>query len=491
MTDASPPSAPEGAPPPSRGSGLRVFREGGIYTAGLILLRAGNFLLIPLYTSLLTKEEYGAVGVIMAVANLLTILGMTSQTHALMRLGTDLEGDEDQLRVLLSTQLTWVVGATLALTAVAAVGWPWLLPFVGGLSLWPLGVAGLATVVGSAVFQMVLSWLQFSRQPRAHTTLSVARWLVLMGVVLALLLGARWKAEAILGATAVSFAVGSWLGWRRLPAGVRVGLMDRTMLRQALAYGLPILPHGLAGVIFLATDRALLAAHVGLGAVGIYELAAKLASVVFMIAMGMQKAWIPFFFREDRDAEAHGWERVRTLSFFAVSAVACVSVGVGLLAPELVALAGPDSYAEAAGLVPILGGANFVRNYYLVAVAVVMAEKTTARWIAAATLPGAALNVALNAWWIPEHGVYGAAWGTAVSYGLTVVLAGLLARRARAIPFKYGRAATLFGMVVLVLWAGAGADLAARIGLGALFAVALVALDGKDLWTAAKVLRAR
>lgn len=472
-------------------AGLRLFREGGIYTAGLVLLRAGNFLLIPLYTSLLTKEEYGAVGVIMAVANLLTILGMTSQTHALLRLGTDVETDEEALGRLLSTQFTWVVGATLVLTAAAALGWPWLLPLVGGLDLWPLGVAGLATVVGSAVFQLVLSWLQFSRQARAHTTLNVARWIVLMVVVLGLLLGAEWKAEALLTATAVSFAVGSVLGWRTLPKGVRLGIVDRDVLRRALAYGLPILPHGLAGVIFLATDRTLLAAHAGLGAVGIYELAAKLASIVFMIAMGMQKAWIPFFFREDRDAAQHGWSRVRTLSFFAISMVACVAVGVGLLAPELVAIAGPDSYAESAAVVPILAGANFLRDYYLVAVAVVMADKATARWVAAATLPGAALNIVLNAWWIPEHGVYGAAWGTAVSYGLTVVLAGLLARRARAIPFKYWRAAVLFALVAVVLWAGAGATLPVRIGLGLLFALGLVALDGKDLWAAAKVMRKR
>ncbi len=472
-------------------AGLRLFREGGIYTAGLILLRAGNFLLIPLYTSLLTKEEYGAVGVVLAVANLLTILGMMSQSHALLRLGTDAEGDTEKLRVLLSTQLTWVVAATAGLTVLAAVGWPWILPLVGGLSLWPLGVAGLATVVGSAVFQMVLSWLQFSRQARAHTTLSVARWLVLMAVALALLLGAHWKAEAILTATAVSFAVGSWQGWRMLPAGVRLGVLDRTVLRESLAYGLPILPHGLASVIFLATDRTLLAAYHGLGAVGIYELAAKLASVVFMIAMGMQKAWLPFFFREDQDAAARGWSRVRVLSFFAVSMVACVSVGVGLLAPELVAIAGPDSYADAAAVVPVLVGGNFVRNYYLVVVAVVMANKSTARWIAAATLPAAGLNVVLNMMWIPEHGAIGAAWGTAVSFGVSVVLAGILGRRARAIPFKYGHAAVLFALVATILWAGHGATLPVRLGLGVVFALGLVVLDGKDLWKAVQVVRQR
>lgn len=472
-------------------AGLRLFREGGIYTAGLVLLRAGNFLLIPLYTALLTTEEYGAVGVVMAVANLLTIVGMTSQTHALLRLGTDVEDQPEKLAVLLSTQFTWVVAATLGLTVVAAVGWPWILPLVGGTSLWPLGVAGLATVVGSAVFQLVLSWLQFSRQARAHTTLSVVRWLVLMGVVLGLLLGAQWKAEAILTATAVSFAVGSWLGWRRLPVGVRLGVWDARVLRETLAYGLPILPHGLAGVIFLATDRTLLAAYHGLSAVGIYELAAKLASVVFMIAMGMQKAWIPFFFREDQDAAQHGWRRVRVLSFFAVSMVACVAVGVGLLAPELVAIAGPDSYADAARVVPVLAGANFVRDYYLVVVAVVMANKATARWIAAATLPAAGLNIVLNTMWIPEHGVMGAAWGTAVSFGVSMMLAALLARKARRIPFKYGHALVLFALVAVTLWAGAGASLPTRLGLGVVFALGLVALDGKDLWKAAQVVRRR
>ena len=70
----------------TKSAGLRLLREGGLYTFGQLLLRGGNFLLIPLYLDLLDPVEYGAFGVVKNLVNLLVPLVIFGQTHSLLRL---------------------------------------------------------------------------------------------------------------------------------------------------------------------------------------------------------------------------------------------------------------------------------------------------------------------------------------------------------------------------------------------------------------------
>ncbi len=468
----------------TRSAGLRLFSQGGLYTAGLFLMRAGNFLLLPLYTALLATDEYGAVGVVHELVHLLVVLALCAQGHSLLRLGVDAEDDEDRLTKLVSSLGAYVGVAGLAFTVLAAALWPLYRPLMGGLGLWPVGLAGLVGVTGQAFFQYALAYLQFRRQARVHTALSLQRWGVMVALVLLLVAGLRWGAAGLLLATGVSFTAGALLALRRMQHLKPTFAGDS--LRAGLVYGLPILPHALAGVIFQATDRALLAAGPGLAEVGLYTLAANLASAVFMVAMGMQRAWLPFFLREDRDREQKGFERVRKLSFFSLAIVGGAAVFMGLFAPEIVAIVGREAYSGATAVVPVLVVASFVRAYHLQAVAVVMANKATARWVALATVPAAGLNVWLNLLWIPEHGMMGAAYATLVSHGLCTVSTAVLGRKARAVPFKYVRGALLLALVSAVLWYGHDQTLLVRIGYAAAFGAALLVIDGRDIFSAAR-----
>lgn len=468
----------------SQSAGLRLFSQGGLYTGGLFLMRAGNFLLLPLYTALLATDEYGAVGVVHELVYLLVVLALCAQGHSVLRLGVEAEGDDDRLTKLVSSLGVYVGVAGLVFTGIAVALWPVYRPLMGGLSLWPIGLAGLVGVTGQAFFQYVLAYLQFRRQARVHTVLSLQRWAVMVALVLALVAGLRWGAAGLLLATGVSFTVGALLGLRKMQH-LRPTI-DAESLRAGLVYGLPLLPHVLAGVIFSATARALLAAGPGLDEVGLFTLATNLSSAVFMVAMGMQRAWLPFFLREDRDRDERGWDRVRRLSFFSLAMVAATAVFMGLFAPEIVAIVGREAYSGATAVVPLLVVASFVRAYYLQAVAVVLANKGTARWVALATVPAAGLNVWLNLLWIPEHGMMGAAWATLATHGVCAASTAVLGRFARTVPFKYVRGALLFALVSAVVWFGHDQTLLVRLGCAAAFGVALLLLDGRDIISAAK-----
>ncbi len=476
----------------SRSAGLRLFREGGLYTLGLFLLRAGNFLLVPLYTALLPQDAFGAFGAVKHVVSFLVPLVVVGQTHSILKLGVDAEDDRDARGELLGTVVAWVAVVGVLVTTAAVLLWPHLSDRVEGVPLWPIGLAGLVGVTGQAMFNIVLCWLQKDRRPEIHTALSVGRWLVLLVLVLLFVGVLRWGAAGILLAMATSLTVGALAGLKIVLKGERPRVR-RAALLGSLAYGLPLLPHTMSTIVFQATDQLFLFAD-DAATGGLYLLATQIASAVFMFSMGMQKAWIPFFLREDRDRDEAGWSRVRQLSFFAVSMVGIAAVGIGMAAPEIIALAAffsDQDWSAAGAVVPILVLGAFVRAYYLVALAVVMANKSAARWIAAATVPSAALNVALNWWWIPKWGMAGAAWATATSWVVCAIAVGVLARTARKVPFKYGRAAVLAAMVAAALVIGTGQPLPVRAAVIVGFGLGLLALDGRDIRSAWRSLRRR
>lgn len=468
-------------------SGLRLFQQGGFYIGALFVPRAGNFLLLPLYTALLGTEAYGAVGVVQRLVELLVLVALAGQSQALMRLGTDREGG---LAPLLSSQLAFVGLAALFLTGVSLVAWPWIAPVLGGTALWPVGIAGLMGVAGSTLFHLELSALQFAGRAALHGALSLGQWVTAVIGFLVLVGWLELQAAGFLLATAFSYTLLAVIGFRSMPEGTSLRL-EGSVLGPALRFGLPIVPHALSGLLLGATDRAVLAYERGLAEAGIYTLASNLSSAVFLVAMGMQRAWLPFFLREDRRRDGRGWGAVPRIALTTHGMVAFAAAGVGLAAPEIVAVFSDRPFAPASAVLPVLVGGQMIRTFYMTNMAVVMTEARTARWLVAVTLPAALLNLLLNLAWVPRFGAMGAAWATALAFGTTVMLSGWLARRARRVDFLRAREALMMFAVGIALAVGYGSSFPLRLALGLGVVAILWFLVGRDALEAWWRMRAR
>jgi O-antigen/teichoic acid export membrane protein len=465
---------------------LRLLQQGGFYIGSLFALRAGNFLLLPLYTALLSADEYGAVGVVQKLVELLVLVAIAGQGQALIRLGTE---TPTGIGRLLSSQLVFVGLSALFLTGLAAGAWPWIAPAMGGSPLWPVGLAGLVGVAGTTLFYLELSALQLRGQAGRHAALTVAQWAtgVLGFLVLVMLLDLG--AAGLLLATSLSFTLFAAIGWRSMPEDTALRL-ERSVLRPSLRFGIPIVPHALAGVLLGATDRAVVAHELGLGEAGIYVLAANLSSAVFLVAMGAQRAWLPFFLREDREREGSEWGAVPRIALAIHGLVMFTAAGVGLAAPEIVAVFTDVRFGAASTLIPVLVGGQMIRTFYMTNMAVVLTERRTARWLVGITLPAALLNLVLNLVCVPRWGALGAAWATAIAFGSTVLLSELLARRARRVSFLRAREGAMVLAVAVALTAGYGRAFPVRFGLGVGVVAVLWLLLGRDVLYAWRHVRA-
>jgi O-antigen/teichoic acid export membrane protein len=459
-------------------AGVRLVKQTTLYTLGIAATRLANLILLPLYLRTLSKEDYGALGVLEQLVHLLVILTMAGGMETLVKIGTDLQDRPEQQLRLVSTMTTWMVLSGLGFALLGALVWPWAGSLIGGIPLWPLGLCSLTTVAGSAAFQSLSAYLQLRGEARAHTIYQAMRTGLNVAIGVPLLLFTDLGVTALLLSASLSYWLNAFLLARKLPKGLRP-MLDWTLLRRVLRYGMPLMPHLAAAYIFQALDKFMLAgsANQGLEAVGVYSVGSRIASGAMTLGLGMQRAWLPFFFKAAAQDDAGSWESVRHLSFWSMAGMAAFVSLLSLTAPEVVALIAPEGYGTAAAVTSVLCLSTLYRTGAQTAGAAVLSSDKGSSRIWLASLPAALINIVLNVWWIPRWGALGACWATTVAMVINLLLTVAMARAVKAVPFRYGAIALVLLVSTALVVVPGHAPLPIRLALCGLVPVLALALD--------------
>ena len=103
-----------------------VLKEGKWYLAASMATKALGFFLIPIFTQYLSPSEYGVLGIITTITELLPILLSLSIDVAFVRFYHDYKKDDEQLAALYSSVFWFVIvfgGAMLTLFIFSTYFW--------------------------------------------------------------------------------------------------------------------------------------------------------------------------------------------------------------------------------------------------------------------------------------------------------------------------------------------------------------------------------
>jgi O-antigen/teichoic acid export membrane protein len=420
---------------------LRALARGSLLvTIANLLPRAGAFLLLPIYARFLSQADFGTVSLAGSAALLLATVYRLGLDGALLRIHFDVEGDER--RSLYATVAAMSLTAATTITLLAVIMAP-LLARDAESRLVILLAVGIAA---ANAFQYVPSvWYRAREQTDRYLALAVAAFVAVVAVTLALVVFVRLGAIGSLigqlaGAVVIACAAGAIL-WGQRPWRFRGDLA-----RRSLDFGLPLLPHTLAGWLLNVSDRWLLGLLLGLsvtetlGAIGVYSLGYQLGYAVGLAAISFNAAWLPVLYRLAETPRAKTVLREATTVVIAgFSAMAAV---IAVLAPDLVALIAPSDWAAAADVAAVVALASAMHAAGLMLASGLYLVRAT-RPMPLITLTAAVVSVGLNALLIPRLGVMGAAWSTLAAYTVLTVLIGVMARRRFAVPLDAGRLAMI------------------------------------------------
>lgn len=182
-----------------------VFLNAGIYTFSNIILKALNFLLLPLYTAYLTSTDYGITSIIASFTSVAGILMMLCINNAVMRMYVDVSSSGQKRKRFISTLFTFALlsGVVGVLILTLARGFLTSL-FFEGIPFFPIVFYALISLVAGNIYTLYLSYLRVQQKAASVAILTIVYFFLHLGFNILLIVVYKMGAEGYVLATMLS-----------------------------------------------------------------------------------------------------------------------------------------------------------------------------------------------------------------------------------------------------------------------------------------------
>ena len=429
-----------------------LAKDTAIYGLSSIVGRFLNYLLVPLYTHVISAASggYGIVTNLYAYTALILVILTFGMETTFFRFAN--KEDEDANTVF-STSLALVSALSLLfLGAVVLFATP--ISQALGYADHPDYLLMMAAVVALDAIQAIpFCLLRFQKKAMKFASLKL--------LFIVLNIGLNLLYFVVLGHTEVfyvfflnlvcTFLITFFFVPELIHMRFRV---DIGLLRRMLSYSWPILILGIAGILNQAADKMIFPLVYPDKAQGISELAvygacAKIAMIMAMITQAFRYAYEPFVFAQSRErGQAHMYAMgMKYFLIFTLLAFLCVMAWL----PALRYMVGAD-YWQGLRVVPIVMAAEIMMGvYFNLSFWYKLIDKTI--YGAVFSIVGCTVLLAVNFYGIPRMSYMACAWGGFAGYGTAMVLSYIVGQKKNPIPYPMRSMAgyVLLAVVLYVL----------------------------------------
>lgn len=453
-----------------------------IYGLSTILARIINFLFVPIYTRLLTPESYGVVTEFMAYIAVLQVVLVLGLETGCFRFANK-EG-VDPKRVYSNAFVTvFCISATFLALMIA---------FAGPISE-ALGYEGYSSCImymGGILALDAVTAILFARLRQEGRAMKFAIFKTIKIITetaanLVLFLwfpkhcaSDSWLLNFIPATPDFSYVIFAIFisclvcGILFIPDYLSLSFrLDPKLLRQMLAYSIPLMVAALPGVVNDFLDRILFRyfdtnAEAWRSSLGLYQAAVKLAVIMNLFIQMFRYAAEPFFFRRAREKDSR--QLYASVQEYFTAFCGLVFLGVILYIDIIALILGPQ-FREAVGVVPVMLLSYMILGMlFNVSMWYKLSGKTNmAIWI---TLSGLVVTAVVIVLFMPKYSYWAAAFGHLASYLVMFVISAVLGAKYYPIPYRWGRLAG----IILVM----GATYALSLALDSLFFAGTGMSDG-------------
>lgn len=430
-----------------------------------------TFFMVRFYTEVLTPSDYGTADLIMQGANLLFPVISMGIVEGVFRFAL---GNPKKRKNIFSAGVWVITGGSAVLAAVTVLTWS---ADLFDDVLWLMAIYTIASCYHSLCAQFIRAQGKMA----LYAGQGILNTVLVIGLNILFLLVFKWGIIGYVLSTAVAdilcsgFLVFKEKLWQYLTVKPGKGL-----LAHMLRYSVPLIPTTIFWWITSVSDRYMITAFLGSDANGIYAVAAKIPTLLTLMATIFLEAW-----QFSAIAESAG-ERKEHIRFYSkiwkifMSAMFLAGGVVIALSQWEIRVLSADEYYSAWQYIPLLSAAMIFSSFVTFAGSIYVVEKKSLLSFGT-SMAGAAVNILLNLILIPtELGIQGAVIATFSSYFLVFLIRSKNARK--LLPFRlYSQRLTVNCMImaIQIIWLVGelpGWQLVQLIAVGA-----FLAIDGKYL----------
>ncbi len=400
---------------------MSAAAKAAIWFAVCSILQKGiSFVTVPIFTRLMTPEQYGQFSVYSSWNLILTIFATLNLSAGVFNNGMT-KYPNDRNRYISSMQgLSTVV--TLALLVV-------YLPFQNVINQF----TGLSTVLMLIMFAefltvpAVMFWSARQKYEFKYVALFIYTFIVSVlspGISLLAVVFSDEKGIAkIMAVALVNICAGLFFYIFNIIKGRKFFIKEYWSF--AFKFNLPLIPHYLSMVVLAQSDKIMIERMFSEREVAIYSVAYSFSLIMNIITTSINSSYVPWTYRKLLVSDIKPLKRTTTMLLIGVGLISLLPV---ILAPEVMWIMAPKEYAQGMWIIPpISTSVFFTFMYSLFANVEFYFEKT--KFVMVASTLCAVVNVILNAIFMPIFGYMAAGYTTMFCYMLLALVHYLFMRR--------------------------------------------------------------
>lgn len=443
----------------------KLASQTAVYGLSQIVGRFVNYLLVPLHTALFDTAEFGVNTLMYSYVTFFNVLLTYGMETAFFRFS---QKQDNQAQVY-STALTSLISSSLFFGLLFGVFSPQIASAINVPEHPEYVVYFTAIIALDAISAVPFAYLRQQNKAlkfaivkniNIFTNILLNLYFLLLcpyvqkeyGTLLPLYNGTV-NIGYIFLANLIASIVTIPLLWKEILA-IRNASFNKTLWREMLIYGLPLMVVGFAGMINETLDRIIISyvytdVQEGLKATGIYGANYKLSILMSLFIQAFRYAAEPFFFNHAKDNDKrHIYATV--MNYFTLVCLALfltVTLYIDVFKHFI-----NNRYWEGLHVVPVLLLANmFLGMYYNLSIWYKLSDNTNKG--AMISTAGAVITILANIILVPLWGYTGSAWATLICYVSMAVICYVMGAKYYPIPYQVGRLLGYIGFA-LVLFLG-------------------------------------
>jgi O-antigen/teichoic acid export membrane protein len=451
----------------------------------------------PILTRILTREEYGVMGLVTTTMLLTVAVAKAGLSDGIIRFYKEY-GDQQEKRTIFSSTIA-VRGIILAVTTVLLyviifpiasrylhISSKFLTCFMimsAYLLLRPLNiiVLNLLRITDKTIFYNVINLM--------GRVISIAASLFLLLYLIGELYG--YFIGLVLAELTVSVVLFYWF-----LANYKIALskVSGDLALKLIRFGVPLLITEMSYLLLSYADRYMIVAFNGEDALGLYSVGYNLASYISdMVMFPLSYAVIPIYVGiYEKEGKEKTEDFLEKCLHYLLIAIIPLCAGYFVIARDLFVTLASEKYISAASFSPvILLGSLFLGINSILNAGLYLQKRSMS--ILAIMLSALVVNIILNLLLLPVYGAFGAAIATLAACLVSTVMTTVLSFRHICIRINLGTiffytliSAIMYFVLNLITTPYAWANLLIKVALGMLMIAPVVLLKEKEVFEKVK-----
>ena len=358
----------------------------------------------PVFTRLLTTEQYGMVSIYTSWETIITVFATLNFTagvynNAMVKYSEDRDG-------YTSVMQTWTTVISLLLVCVYFIGrtfWNGIF----GLSTWMMVMMFLDIIFTAGMsFWTIRNRYEYRYIPVCIVTLLATILVPVVSVVFVLSTDIHKSEAKISGTVLVHVLIYGFIYFINIKNGKKI--IDKDYVVYSTKFNIPLIPHYLSQNVLNQADRIMIDSMCSKAKAGIYSLAYNAGFIINIVTLSISSSFVPYLYENLKKKK---YKEIGTVAVKIEVLVGSICFLFSLFAPEILKILATEEYYEAIWIIPPVAMCSLLNMMYSFFTNVEFYFEKN-KFIMMASVLTAGLNVVLNYVFINLYGYLAAGYTT-------------------------------------------------------------------------------